>query len=94
MPERAERVVVLTIEPPPGETTHWTAPAMATAVGISVSSAQRIWRAHGLQPHQLRQFKPLAGCTVMLGATLANGTRLRRRCVAAHFSGCPACCSG
>jgi len=56
-PEVAERVVALTIEPPPGETTHWTAPAMAKAVGISVSSVQRIWRAHGLQPHQLRQFK-------------------------------------
>ena len=56
-PEIAERVVALTIEPPPGETTHWTALAMAKAVGISVSSVQRIWRAHGLQPHRLRQFK-------------------------------------
>ncbi len=26
-------------------------------MGISVSSVQRIWRAHGLKPHQLRQFK-------------------------------------
>ena len=56
-PEVAERVVALTIEPPPGETTHWTAPAMAKAAGISVSSVQRIWRAHGLQPHRMRQFK-------------------------------------
>ena len=55
--EIAERVVALTIQPPPGETTHWTAPAMARAVGVSVSSVQRIWRAHGLQPHRLRQFK-------------------------------------
>src|SRR5215467_7340645 len=30
---------------------------MAAAVGISVSSVQRIWRAHGLQPHRVRQFK-------------------------------------
>ena len=42
---------------PPGETTHWTAPAMAKAQGISVSSVQRIWRRHGLQPHRTRQFK-------------------------------------
>jgi transposase len=56
-PEIAERVVALTMEPPPGETTHWTAPAMAKVVGISVSSVQRVWRAHGLQPHRLRQFK-------------------------------------
>jgi hypothetical protein len=30
---------------------------MANATGISVSSVQRIWRAHGLQPHRVRQFK-------------------------------------
>ena len=42
---------------PPGETTHWTAAAMAAAVGISASSVQRIWRAHGLQPHRVRAFK-------------------------------------
>ena len=56
-PEIADRVVALTLGPPPGETTHWTAPAMASQVGISVSSVQRIWRAHGLQPHRLRRFK-------------------------------------
>jgi hypothetical protein len=26
-------------------------------IGISVSSVQRIWRGHGLQPHWVRQFK-------------------------------------
>jgi transposase len=57
-PEVAERVVALTTSSdPPGEATHWTATAMAKAVGISVSSVQRIWRAHGLQPHRVRQFK-------------------------------------
>jgi len=30
---------------------------MAKAAGVSVSSVQRIWRAHGLQPHRVRQFK-------------------------------------
>ena len=30
---------------------------MAEAVGISVSSVRRIRRAHGLQPHRVRQFK-------------------------------------
>ncbi len=53
----AERVVALTLADPPGETTHWTGEAMAQAAGISVSSVQRIWRAHGLQPHRWRQFK-------------------------------------
>jgi hypothetical protein len=32
-PEVAARVVGLTLEAPPGETTHWTAAAMATAGG-------------------------------------------------------------
>jgi transposase len=30
---------------------------LAGASGISVSSVQRIWRSHGLQPHRVRQFK-------------------------------------
>jgi len=55
--EVVERVVRLTQSDPPGETTHWTAAAMAAAAAISVSSVQRIWRAHGLQPHRMRQFK-------------------------------------
>jgi len=56
-PEVAERVVALTLTDPPAETTHWTGPMMAKEAGISVSSVQRIWRAHGLQPHRVRQFK-------------------------------------
>jgi hypothetical protein len=52
-----EQVVARTAEDPPGETTHWTAGLMAKAVGISVSSVQRIWQAHGLQPHRVRRFK-------------------------------------
>src|SRR4029450_3701436 len=53
-PEVATRGVALTQADPPGETTHWTAAAMAARVKISVSSVQRIWRAHGLQPHRVR----------------------------------------
>jgi len=56
-PSVAERGVELTMEPPPGETTHWTSALMAKAIGVSVSFVQRIWRAHGLQPHRVRQFK-------------------------------------
>jgi transposase len=52
-----ERVVALTLTDPPVEATHWTAAMMAKQTGISVSSVQRIWRAHGLQPHRVRQFK-------------------------------------
>jgi transposase len=53
----AERIVALTQQEPPCEATHWIGAMMAKAVGVSVSSVQRIWRAHGLQPHRLRLFK-------------------------------------
>ena len=53
----ARRVVALTCAEPPGEATHWTGRAMAEAVGISLRSVQRIWAAHGLQPHRIRTFK-------------------------------------
>src|ERR1019366_3951215 len=52
-----ERAVALTGSDPPGEATHWTAAAMAKSVGISISSVQRIWRAHGLQPRRMHLFK-------------------------------------
>jgi transposase len=53
-----ERVVTLTQTAPPTEATHWTSAMMAKVVGISASSVQRIWRAHGLQPHRVKQNSP------------------------------------
>jgi transposase len=53
----AERVVSLTLAGPPPDANHWTGAAMAETIGISISSVQRIWRVHGLQPHRVRQFK-------------------------------------
>ena len=52
-----DTVVRLTQTSPPRETTQWTAAMMAKQVGISASSVHRIWRANGLRPHQVRQFK-------------------------------------
>ena len=52
------RVVALTCAEPPGEATHWTGRAMAEASRASrLRSVQRIWAAHGLQPHRIRTFK-------------------------------------
>jgi transposase len=56
-PEVAARVVAMTQEKPPGEATHWTGAMMAEACGISASAVRRIWRAHGLAPHKIKQFK-------------------------------------
>jgi transposase len=55
--EMVDRVVALTNQAPPHEATHWTAPAMAKAAGISPSSVRRIWAGQGLQPHRVRTFK-------------------------------------
>jgi transposase len=55
--EITARVVALTCSEPPHQATHWTGRAMAKAIGISLGSVQRIWRAHKLQPHRLRSFK-------------------------------------
>ena len=53
----AERIVALTLGEPPGETTHWTGRVMAKIARVSLTSVQRIWRAHGLAPHRIRTFK-------------------------------------
>jgi len=57
--ETVDRVVALTNQVPPHEATHWSAPAMAKAVGVSPSSVRRIWAGQGLQPHRVRAFQDL-----------------------------------
>jgi len=52
--EIAAQVVALTCTEPRHQATHWTGRAMAKAIGISLGSVQRIWRAHKLQPRRLR----------------------------------------
>ena len=52
-----QRVVDLTLGPPPGEATHWTGRMLAKAVGVSLRSVQRILEAHQLAPHRIRTFK-------------------------------------
>jgi len=51
------RLIERTLGDPPGETTHWTSRAMASAIGLAISTVQKIWRVHGLAPHRLRTFK-------------------------------------
>jgi transposase len=52
-----QRVVTMTTRQRPSNATHWSTRTMAAAVGISEASVRRIWRAHGLKPHQVRAFK-------------------------------------
>ena len=54
---KVDEILALTKKPPPNEATHWVGAVMAKAVGVSLSSVQRVWRSHGLQPHRWRLFK-------------------------------------
>jgi transposase len=56
-PEKIKQVVHMTLHEKPPKATHWSGRGMAAAAGISYSSVQRIWRAHGLKPHLVKTFK-------------------------------------
>lgn len=53
----AKKVVEMTLHRKPANATHWSTRTMARTAGISEASVRRIWRAHGLKPHQVRTFK-------------------------------------
>jgi transposase len=52
-----ERVVHTTLHEKPSAATHWSSRTLGRAVGISYTSVQRIWAAHGLKPHLVKTFK-------------------------------------
>ena len=52
-----ERVLTLTLETMPKDSTHWSTRSMATESGFSRNTVHRIWRAFGLQPHRTEAFK-------------------------------------
>ena len=56
-PETIKQVVHMTLHEKPPNATHWSGRSMAAAAGISLTSVQRIWRAHGLKPHRVKTFK-------------------------------------
>ena len=51
------RVVHMTLHDKPPCATHWSIRGMAAAVGLSRSSVQRIWKAHGFKPHLTKTFR-------------------------------------
>jgi transposase len=52
-----ERLIVKTLEETPTDATHWSTRSMAKEVGMSQSAISRIWRAFGLKPHLVEDFK-------------------------------------
>ena len=55
--ERVNQIVQATTQTKPPGATHWSTRTMAKAQGLSKATVQRIWSAHGLQPHRIQRFK-------------------------------------
>jgi transposase len=56
-PAQVKQVVEMTLHTKPPRGTHWSVRTMAQAAGLSHTTVQRIWQAHGLKPHLARTFK-------------------------------------
>ena len=52
-----EAVIVKTLEETPANATHWSTRSMAQATGMSQTAVSKIWRAFGLKPHRVEDFK-------------------------------------
>lgn len=51
------QVVEMTLREKPPAGAHWSVRKLAKVAGLSHSSIQRIWAAHGLKPHLAKSFK-------------------------------------
>jgi transposase len=56
-PKKVRAIVEATLHTTPKDATQWSTRTMAKEKGVSHSTVQRIWDAHGLQPHRLETFK-------------------------------------
>jgi len=54
--DRAE-IVRLTTQTKPEAATQWSTRTLAAVAGVSDTTIQRVWKAHGLKPHRIRRFK-------------------------------------
>jgi transposase len=55
--EKVRAIVEATLHTTPKDSTHWSTRTMGKAQGVSHATVQRIWDAHGLQPHRVETFK-------------------------------------
>ena len=54
---KVKRIVQDTLHVKPRGATHWSCRTMANRHRVSSATVQRIWDAHGLQPHRVKTFK-------------------------------------
>jgi len=50
-------IVRLTTQTKPEAATQWSTRSLAAVAGVSDTTIQRIWTAHGLKPHRVKRFK-------------------------------------
>ena len=55
--DTVEQVVIDTLETVPTDATHWSTRSMADKHGISRQTVSKIWRAFGLKPWEIDEFK-------------------------------------
>jgi transposase len=55
--ETVEKIVIDTLETTPRDATHWSTRSMAARHGISRQTVSEIWRAFGLKPWEIDEFK-------------------------------------
>ena len=55
--KKIRQIVEATLHTRPQGATHWSCRTLAKAQEVSHMTVQRIWDAHGLQPHRVRTFK-------------------------------------
>lgn len=55
--DKVEALIAKTLQETPTNATHWSTRSMATTTGMSQSAVSRIWRAFGLKPHMVDNFK-------------------------------------
>src|SRR5215813_8193612 len=60
--QKIEEVVTKTLETMPVNSTHWSTRLMAAETGLTQNAIVRIWRAFGLQPHRVENFKFSKDC--------------------------------
>ncbi|MDO8672888.1 MAG: IS630 family transposase, partial [Dehalococcoidia bacterium] len=54
---KVKEILEATLHSTPKDATHWSLRTMAKAQGVGKTTVQRIWDAHGLQPHRVKTFK-------------------------------------
>lgn len=55
-PSVQARIVRRTLQAPPDGSTHWTCRKLATVLGVSKSTVQRVWTQAQLKPHRLDRY--------------------------------------